>query len=139
MKIQLSIIICLFLIISFSCKEDYGAHENTFNSSLLGIKWENAELDFIGFDTTILYLPIKEMHPIVGGYEYFINGDTLKVINEVVNSYNLIDYQDSLSITRFKYIQKDSFEIELLNSGAKELFNGFKSLVFYNSSTVDRF
>jgi hypothetical protein len=113
--------------------------EKDSRAILNGAKWENQDLDFIGFDSTLIYVPIKNEYPTACAYNFELYSDTLRIINKTVNAYNVINFKDSISLLKIKYLAKDSFEISLLNDGAKELFNGFINLKFYNSKTIDRF
>lgn len=133
MKISFQIFI-LTLLTSCSSLSD---RDN--GTVLNGIKWENEDLDFIGFDSTLIYVPIKNEYPTTCAYNYRLHSDTLRIINKTVNAYNIIKFKDSVSLLKVNYLSRDSFEISLLNDGAKELFNGFIKLKFYNSKTLDRF
>ncbi len=120
----------------FSCRNE--SLEEKLTDRLIGVRWENSDLDFVGFDSTLFFIPIKDMYPTTCAFKYSLKSDTLIIINKTVNAYNLIDYQDTISYLKIK-VEKDSIKLELLNKGAKELFNGFENFTFYNSNTIDRY
>lgn len=106
---------------------------------LNGIKWENEDLDFIGFDSTLIYVPIKGQYPTTCAYNFKLNSDTLRIVNKPINAYNIINFKDSVFLLKIEYLEQDSLKLSLLNEGAKELFRGFANLTFYNSKKLDRF
>lgn len=120
----------------FSCKNENQGEKLT--DRLIGVRWENSDLDFVGFDSTLIYVPIKDMYPTTCAFKYSVKSDTLIIINKTVNAYNLVDFQDTISYLKIK-AEKGSVKLELLNNGAKELFNGFENFTFYNSNTIDRY
>lgn len=129
---------CIILIIVtfiFSCKNE--KIEENLTKRLIGIRWENSDLDFIRFDSTLIFIPIKDMYLTNGAFEYSVKSDTLVIINKTVNFDNVISFQDSISYLKIK-IERDSIKLELLNEGAEEFFADFKSLTFYNSDSIDR-
>lgn len=125
------------MISLFSCKNEN--LETKLIDKLIGVRWENSDLDYIGFDSTLIFVPIKNMYPTTCAYKYSIKSDTIIIINKTVNAYNLIDFKDTISYIKIKYLDTDSVKLELLNNGAKELFKGFKHFNFYNSNTIDRY
>lgn len=132
-----AIYILTAILILFSCKNENT--ERKLINDLIGIRWENSDLDFIGFDTTLVFIQIKDIYTTTCAFKYSIKSDTLIIINQTVNAYNLIDFKDSISYLKFKSVEKDSIKLELLNNGAKELFKDFQNLSFYNPNTIDRY
>lgn len=125
----------LILVVLISCVE-----KKTDDSLLLrGVRWENSALDFVGFDSTLIHIRIKEIYPTTCTFKYFVKSDTLTIINKTVNAYNLIEFKDSISILKIDLLTKDSIRLKPLNSGARELFKGFENLKFYNPESVDRY
>jgi hypothetical protein len=108
-------------------------------TDLDGIRWENRDLDFIGFDSTLIYVPIKDEYPTTCAYNFELRFDTLRIINKTVNASNIISLKDSVSLLKIEYLEQDSLRLSLLNEGARELFRGFVNLTFYNSKRLDRF
>jgi hypothetical protein len=128
-------ILILTLVVLISCVE-----KKTDDSLLLrGVRWENSALDFVGFDSTLMHIPIKDFYPTTCTFKYSVKSDTLTIINKTVNAYNLIELKDSLSILKIDFLTKDSIKLRPLNSGARKLFKGFENLKFYNPETIDRF
>ena len=107
--------------------------------TLYGVRWENQDLDFIGFDSTLIYVPLKDRYPVTCAYNFEMHFDTLRIVNEPVNAFNVIDFKVSVSLVRIEYLQHDSLKLSLLNEGARELFRGFTNFTFYNSKSLDRF
>jgi len=137
-KMKKTTYILLIATISlFSCKNV--TEERNIEDNLTGVRWENSDLDFIGFDSTLIFIPIKDLYPTTCSFEYSIKSDTLRIINKTVNAYNLIDFEDTVSYVRILSLEKDRIKLELLNYGAKELFNGFENFTFFNSNTIDRY
>ena len=130
-------ILLIATIALFSCEN--ANEKKSIVANLLGVRWENSELDFIGFDSTLIFIPIKDMYPTTCSFEYSLKSDTLRIINKTVNAYNLIEFKDSISYVKILFSEKDSIQLELLNDGAKELFSGFKTLTFFNSNSIDRY
>lgn len=127
----------MFLSVFISCNEK--KTETNLSSKLIGVKWENSELDFIAFDSTLVYIPIKELYPTSCAFEYTLKSDTLIIINKTVNAYNLVDFNDTISFLKIEYITKDSLRLKSINSGANELLKGFENFTFYNSKLLDRY
>lgn len=113
--------------------------EKTNHYNLVGVQWENCDLDFVRFDSSLVSIPIKEMYPITCSFEYLVVSDTLIIKNKTIDAYNIIDFCDSVSYLKIEFVYQDSIKLRPLNKGAKELFNGFQSFNFYNSSTIDRY
>jgi hypothetical protein len=134
---KLTYILLIVMISLFSCFNE--KREKKLIDNLIGVRWENSDLDFIGFNSTLIFLPIKDMYPTTCAFKYSIQSDTLIVINKTVNAYNIIDFKDSISYLKIKFATKDSIKLELLNDGAKELFHAFENFNFYNSNTIDRY
>ena len=130
-------ILLIATIALFSCEN--ANEKKSIVANLLGVRWENSELDFIGFDSTLIFIPIKDMYPTTCSFEYSLKSDTLRIINKTVNAYNLIEFKDSISYVKILFSEKDSIQLELLNDGAKELFSSFKTLTFFNSNSIDRY
>jgi len=133
MKYSFSI---LLLIIITACSSLTDKRNKT---ALDGIRWENRDLDFIGFDSTLIYVPIKAEYPTTCAYNFELRFDTLRIINKTVNAFNIISFKDSVSLLKIEYLEQDSLQLSLLNEGSKELFKGFLNLTFYNSKRLDRF
>lgn len=136
MKKRTHILLAVLLLL-ISCKNNN--HERKLIDNLIGIRWENSDLDFIEFDATMILIPVKDMYPTTCAFKYSIKSDTLFVINQTVNAYNIVSLKDSFSYVKIKSITKDSLKLELLNNGAKELFSDFNHFNFYNSTTIDRY
>ena len=137
MKKTVQILFLLLISLLISCMNQ--EKEKQLADRLIGVQWENSDLDFIFFDSTLVHILMKDMYPETCAFEYLIKSDTLIIINKTVDAYNLFEFKDSISHLRIKYVEKDSIELEPLNDGAIELFNGFESYKFYNSKTIDRY
>lgn len=129
--------IFLTMTILFSCKS--GSEERSIAEYLTGIRWENSDLDFIGFDSTFVFLPINEMYLLPYSFKYSLKSDTLIIINKSNDAYNFKDFENPISHVRILIFDKDSIKLELLNEGSKELFEGFNNFTFYNSNAIDRY
>src|SRR5688572_5165823 len=101
MKIPFQIFL-LTLLTSCSSLSD---KDNGSDTILNGVKWENQDLDFIGFDSTLIYVPIKNEYPTTCAYNFEMYSDTLMVINKTVNAYNIINFKDSISLLKINYLK----------------------------------
>lgn len=133
MKKKFQFIILIFLT-SCSTLTDENSNDTLF---LEKIVWENEDRDFVVFDSTLIYVPIKDYTTC--SYNFKLYSDTLKIINKTINAYNVKNFKDTISLLKVKYLKKDSIEFIILNEGAKELFGEFSSMKFFNSSSLDRF
>ena len=134
---RLIYILLIILTFLFSCINE--KRERTFCDNLIGIYWENCVLDFIKFDSSLVFISKKDWYSIARSFNYSIVSDTLIIKNKTIDTYNIIDLEDFVSYLKIEFIQRDSIKLKPLNKGAKELFNGFESFNFYNSSTIDRY
>jgi len=129
----------LFIFTLFACASTPRNEDAVFYEILYKVPWENRDIDMIQFDSSRMVVPLKDGSPYRLTYRYRGSNDTLRVALEALGTYNVVSFMDTVAVMRIAFITRDSFELQLLNNGARELFKNIRSLRFYNSETLDRF